>query len=106
MDYLYLTTTGHKSGQPHEIEIWFVEHDGRYYLVAQRREASHWVQNIQHDPAISFKVGSREAGAVSGIGRIVEPEAEPDLVGAVSKLMDAKYGWSTGLIVELRGGTG
>jgi hypothetical protein len=23
--YLYLTTTGWKSGRPHEIEIWFTE---------------------------------------------------------------------------------
>ncbi len=25
--YLYLTTTGRRSGNPHEIEIWFVAHD-------------------------------------------------------------------------------
>ena len=25
--FLYLTTTGHKSGAPHEIEIWFVPHE-------------------------------------------------------------------------------
>jgi hypothetical protein len=37
--FLYLTTTGHKSGLPRRIEIWFVGHAGRHYLVSERREA-------------------------------------------------------------------
>ena len=31
-EFLYLTTTGRRSGQPREIEIWFTSRDGRYYL--------------------------------------------------------------------------
>lgn len=96
--YLYLTTTGHISGKPHEIEIWFVAHQGRYYLVSEKRERSHWVQNIRHDPAITFRVGEQH---FDGIGRAVDPGIEPELAEQVCALMDAKYGWSTGLIVEL-----
>jgi deazaflavin-dependent oxidoreductase (nitroreductase family) len=97
-EFLYLTTTGHKTGNPHEIEIWYVPYNGRYYLVAERREKTHWVQNIRHNPAISFHV---EGQTHPGTGRLIDPAAEPELAAAVSKLMDAKYNWSSGLIVEL-----
>jgi hypothetical protein len=36
-----------------------------------------------------------------GTGRIVDATAEPDLAAAVSALMDTKYDWSDGLIIEL-----
>jgi deazaflavin-dependent oxidoreductase (nitroreductase family) len=98
--YLYLTTTGHKSGRPHEIEIWFVSHDGRYYLMSEGRDRSHWVQNIHHDPGITFRIGDDPA-AIPGRARIFDPEDEPDLAVQISALMDAKYGWSGGLIVEI-----
>ncbi len=96
--FLYLTTTGWKTGSPHEIEIWFVTHNGRYYIVSELRERSHWVQNIRHTPTVTFRVGEM---TFHGTGRIVEPEAEPELAAVVSALMDAKYEWSDGLMVEL-----
>ncbi|HLV36385.1 MAG TPA: nitroreductase/quinone reductase family protein [Spirillospora sp.] len=99
LPYLYLTTTGWKSGRPHEIEIWFVAYNGAYYLVSERRERSHWVQNIRHNPAISFRLGETH---YHGTGRIIDNAAEPELAAAVSRLMDDKYGWSSGLIVELK----
>ena len=36
--YLYLTTTGRVTGKPREIEIWFVESAGKYYVLAEHRE--------------------------------------------------------------------
>ena len=96
--FLYLTTTGWKSSNAHEIEIWFVSHAGRYYLVSEHRERSHWVQNIQHNPAIKFRVNEIP---YDGTGRVVDSTAEPELTAKVSALMDAKYNWSNGLIVEL-----
>jgi deazaflavin-dependent oxidoreductase (nitroreductase family) len=97
-EFLYLTTIGHKTGNPHEIEIWYVPYEGRYYLVAEGRERSHSVQNIRHNTAVSFHV---EGQTHRGTGRAVDPASEPELAAAVSKLMDDKYGWSNGLIVEL-----
>ena len=38
-EFCYVTTTGWKSGKPHEIEIWFVSHAGAYYIVAEVRAA-------------------------------------------------------------------
>ena len=34
-EFLYLTTVGRKTGRVHEIEIWFVERDGRLYVLAE-----------------------------------------------------------------------
>ncbi|MBC7870152.1 MAG: nitroreductase family deazaflavin-dependent oxidoreductase [Chitinophagaceae bacterium] len=96
--YLYLTTTGWKTGKLHEIEIWFVAYEERYYLVAEHREQAHWVKNIMRNPQIRLRV---ETQSYPGVGRIVDVAAEPELALAVSALMDAKYHWSDGLIVEL-----
>ncbi len=99
LPYLYLTTIGWISGEPHEIEIWFVAHNGACYLVSEQRKRAHWVQNIQRRSSITFRVGEQ---TYKGTGRIVDPDTEPDLTAAVRKLMDAKYDWSDGLIVELK----
>src|SRR4051812_39419790 len=96
--FLYLTTTGRVSGQPREIEIWFTERDGRFYLIAEHRERANWVRNIQAQPRISVRVGDRQFSAT---GRAVDDSREPELAAAVRALSDAKYGWSDGLIVEL-----
>lgn len=97
--FLYLTTTGWKSGKAHEIEIWFVQYGACYYLVSEMRQKAHWVQNIQRQPAISFRVDGQ---LFKGSGRVVDPVAEPELAKAVAALMEAKYEWSEGLIVELK----
>lgn len=96
--FLYLTTTGWKTGRAHRIEIWWVYHAGRYYLVAESGERAHWVQNIRRNPAVAFQVGGVR---FTGSGRAVDRAAEPELAAAVAALMDAKYAWSNGLIVEL-----
>ncbi|HEX2676115.1 MAG TPA: nitroreductase/quinone reductase family protein, partial [Polyangiales bacterium] len=57
--FLYLETRGRKSGQPRKIEIWFVEHAGRYYLCAEMRERAQWVQNVRAHAAVTFSVGTR-----------------------------------------------
>ena len=98
MMFLYLTTTGRVSGQPREIEIWFTERDGRYYLIAEHRERADWVRNIQARAQVAVRVGDRQFDAT---GRIVREDREPELAAAVRTLSDAKYGWSDGLVVEL-----
>jgi deazaflavin-dependent oxidoreductase (nitroreductase family) len=96
--FLYLTTTGWKTGRPHQVEIWFVRREGKFYLVSEQELRSHWAQNIRRQPLISFRVGQSN---FKGSGRPVDREKEADLAQAVSELMNKKYGWSTGLIVEL-----
>ena len=50
--YLYLTTKGFKSGRDHEIEIWFTELDGNYYVIAE---------------SSSGRTGSKTSGASRGL---------------------------------------
>ena len=95
--YLYLTTIGRVTGQPREIEIWFTEHGGRFYLVAER-ESANWVRNIRSHSQVDVRVGDAKFNAVA---RVVHADREPQLGASVKALFDAKYGWSDGLIVEL-----
>jgi len=96
--YLYLTTTGRRTGQPREIEIWFMQRGGRYYLVAEHRERAQWVQNLEVVPRVAVRVGRRLFPALA---RVVDATAEPELARAVKKLSEKKYGWGDGLVVEL-----
>ena len=97
--FLYLTTIGRTTGAERQIEIWFVERGGSFYVVAERRESTGWVKNLLKQPKVAFSVGTREAresvkGRIAATARVVD-DAE------VKALMDTKYGWSDGLVVEL-----
>ena len=67
LDYrvLYLTTTGHQSGLPREIEIWFVACDGKLYLLAEHFHRAHWVRNIECNPSVRVRIGGREWRAMA-----------------------------------------
>ena len=93
-----MTTLGWKSGKEHRIEIWFVERNKRYYIISERLEGAHWIQNIKHNPTVSFSINDKVS---KGNARTVDQEKEPALSAEVLKLMDRKYKWSKGLIVEL-----
>jgi len=95
--HLYLTTTGRVTGRPREIEIWFVEHGGRFYLIAER-ESANWVRNIRAQPRVKARVGDAEFDAIA---RVMPNGREAQLTAAVKARFDTKYGWSDGLIVEL-----
>jgi deazaflavin-dependent oxidoreductase (nitroreductase family) len=96
--FLYLTTKGWKTGRDHKIEIWFVSYADRYYIVSEHKEKAHWVENIMHQPKVMFTVNSK---SFEGTGRAVDKLAEHKLTKHISSLMDTKYGWGDGLIVEL-----
>jgi deazaflavin-dependent oxidoreductase (nitroreductase family) len=98
MQFLYLTTIGRKSGRPREIEIWFTEREGKYYVIAEHRDRAQWVRNLLVNPAVDVRVGDR-AGA--GHARVVSDETERDLAADIRRRSEAKYGWGDGLIVEL-----
>jgi deazaflavin-dependent oxidoreductase (nitroreductase family) len=97
-EFLYLTTTGRRSGRPREIEIWFIRREGRYYLFAEQGERAHWVRNLSADPAVTVRVGEER---FTGRVRVVNASAEPELSAAARALSEAKYGWGDGLVVEI-----
>lgn len=93
-----MTSTGWKTGNPHRIEIWFVEYNKKYYILSEGWAGAHWVQNISHNPRVSFSVNGMN---FAGTARKVDAEKESELSATVSQLMDAKYRWNEGLIIEL-----
>jgi deazaflavin-dependent oxidoreductase (nitroreductase family) len=97
-EFLYLTTTGRRSGQPRPIEIWFTRHQGRYYLIAEHRWETHWVQNLLADPRVRVRVGPEEFPAR---GRVVDADVDPAAHNTAQELSEKKYGWGDGLVVEL-----
>jgi deazaflavin-dependent oxidoreductase (nitroreductase family) len=97
-EFLYLTTTGRRSGQPREVELWFAARAGRYYVVAEHRQDAAWVQNLSVEPRVDVRVGDATFAARA---RAVPESQEPDLVVAVQELFERKYGWGEGLVVEL-----
>lgn len=97
-EFLYLTTTGRKTGQQREIEIWFVAAEGKYYVVAENRENAQWIKNILYNPRVHVRVGDR---AFNGTARVLDPERDRAAYEQAQQLVEAKYGWSDGLPVEI-----
>jgi deazaflavin-dependent oxidoreductase (nitroreductase family) len=96
--YLYLTTIGRSTSLPREIEIWFTRANGCYYVIAEY-PTSHWVQNVKANTQVTVRLGEKRFAAGA---RIVDPDAEPELHGAVQQLSKEKYGWGDGTVVELK----
>lgn len=96
--YLYLTTTGRRSGLPREIEIWFTRRDGRYYLISEHSERAHWVRNLRTEPRVRWRVGEAR---FSGRARALDAPADAERVRKIRELSRRKYGWGEGLVVEL-----
>ena len=97
VQFLYLTTTGRTSGLPREIEIWFVEAEGKYYILAEFAH-SHWVQNIAKNPRVRVRVGDLKFEATA---RAVDPAHDAVAWEMARRLEREKYGWSEGLPVEI-----
>ena len=91
--FLYLTTIGRSSGKPREIEIWYTQYRQNYYVISYLFRRCQWVQNIQKNPGVHFRVGQK---AYSGRARIPDPLREPELYDVIKRLSEKKYGWSDG----------
>jgi hypothetical protein len=63
--FLYLTTTGWRTGREHRIEIWFVIYADKYYIISEREEKAHWVQNIIHNSRVTFSVNYKSFEVIS-----------------------------------------
>ena len=89
--YCYLTTTGRKSGEPREIEIWFGVIAGSLYMLSgsgedERGPKAHWVRNLLKTPACTVRIRGE---TVPATGRIVERGTDED--AAARELLVAKY---------------
>lgn len=100
--FLYLTTIGRKTGNPHKIEIWFVEHEDCYFLCSEYPKKSDWIKNSLKMPQVSFYIAEKgqEVSAQKGRTSVVEDEA---IIVLLKQKFDAKYNWSNGLFIKICG---
>jgi deazaflavin-dependent oxidoreductase (nitroreductase family) len=94
--FYYVTTTGRRTGRPHEIEIWCVAVGGALYLMAGSGERSDTVRNLLASPDVTVRVGSETRAAVATVVRD-EGEAAPVRAAMVAKYATAAddlSGWS------------
>jgi deazaflavin-dependent oxidoreductase (nitroreductase family) len=96
--YLYLTTTGRNTGLPREIEIWFVEHEGEVYILAEHFRRAQWVRNIERDPRVRVRLDGQEREATA---RVLDPERDRERWQRAQEMAREKYGWGEGLPVEI-----
>jgi deazaflavin-dependent oxidoreductase (nitroreductase family) len=95
---LYLTTIGHRTGLPREIEIWFVVHCNRLYLFAETGESAAWIKNIRRNPEVVIRTGEQRT---RGMARVFDRELDRELWALVAETARRKYGWGDGLPVEI-----
>jgi deazaflavin-dependent oxidoreductase (nitroreductase family) len=95
--FLYLTTRGRMTGHLREIEIWFTQHEGRLYVIAEY-DTSHWLQNLRAHPEVQVRIGGRSFTARA---RVLSPDADAHLNRTLQELSPTKYGWGDGTVVEL-----
>jgi deazaflavin-dependent oxidoreductase (nitroreductase family) len=98
LPFLYLTTTGRNTGQPREIEIWFIVHDGSFYVFAEGFHEAQWVKNIARNPRVRVRAGGRTVDATAAALDQVRDAGEWQ---TVQDLARAKYGWGDGLPVRI-----
>jgi deazaflavin-dependent oxidoreductase (nitroreductase family) len=87
--FCYLTTAGRVSGRPHTIEIWFALQGSTLYLLSGGGDRSDWVRNLSAQPAVTVRIGRRDAAELAGHARVVEPGTEEDELAR--RLVVAKY---------------
>jgi hypothetical protein len=56
--YIYLTTIGRKTGNPHTVELWFAVAMGNIYL-SHEGAYTDWMKNILKDDTVEFRIGGR-----------------------------------------------
>ncbi len=83
----YVTTTGRRTGNPHEIEIWFGVDGGTLYLISGNGPTADWYRNLVADPEVTVRIGQETH---AGRARVLTDPAERRRCG---ELMGEKYVW-------------
>ncbi len=83
----YVTTFGRRSGNPHEIEIWFGVDGDALYLISGNGPGADWFRNAQVTPVVSVRI---EGETWRGTARVVIDADERRRMG---ERMGAKYPW-------------
>lgn len=94
---LLLTTTGRKTGLPRSVPLQYEEIDGAYYIGSARGTRADWFQNLQTNPEVLVRAGSR---AFRGRARAITDTAE---VASFLALRLERHPRMVGLIMRLAG---
>jgi deazaflavin-dependent oxidoreductase (nitroreductase family) len=94
----YLTTIGRRSGNPHEIEIWFGVDADRLLLISGNGPTADWYRNVLADETVTVRIDTK---TYVGRARAILDADERRRCGDV---MGTKYVWggdpSIGLTYE------
>ena len=85
-EYAYLTTTGRRTGAPHEIEIWFATDGTVVWMISGGHDRSDWVQNLLTAPDAVVRIGERSLAV-----RARPALREPNERRAAAEALHAKY---------------
>lgn len=75
---LLLITTGRKSGLPRVTPLQYEEIGGDYYLGSARGLKADWLRNIQSNPTVEIRVGSKRMRGAAEV--ITDPSRFADFV--------------------------
>ena len=73
---LLLTTVGRKSGQPRVTPLVYDERDGIILVASARGDRADWLRNIQANPKVKVRIGSREFASQATL--VTDPEQIAD----------------------------
>jgi deazaflavin-dependent oxidoreductase (nitroreductase family) len=82
-----VTTVGRRTGNPHEIEIWFGVDGDTMYLISGNGAGADWYRNALANPAVVVQFAGETH---HGVARDV---TDPDERRRVGDLMGDKYRW-------------
>jgi deazaflavin-dependent oxidoreductase (nitroreductase family) len=74
--FCYLTTTGRRTGSPHEIEIWFALAGAAIYTLHGSGMSSDSVRNLLAQPSVTVRITDR---TLEGTARVVSGAAEDQI---------------------------
>ena len=83
----YLATTGRRTGNRHEVEIWFGVIEDSLYLISGNGPGADWYRNALAANAVTVRI---EGETWAGTPRAV---ADPSERRRAGELMGAKYPW-------------
>jgi hypothetical protein len=90
---------GRKAGKKERIEVYLVENEDRFYILAEGQRNTHWLQHVVHNHIISFSVCSRSFGAIA---RIVHSQnGHKEIANQITEVIHGKYKRNKSPIVAL-----
>lgn len=69
-----ITTIGRKSGNPHRIEIWFHNVDGKIYITGQPGRKRDWYRNMLKHPEFTFHLKQSVHADLSAMAQPITDE--------------------------------